>query len=70
VLKKSILLSLLLAAQGYGQEASPKLVIPEMPEPTFGADSKEKAGIPKGKVTNFVFGDSKVFPGTKRRIHL
>lgn len=41
-----------------------------MPEPTFGADSKEKAGIPKGKVTNFVFSDSKVFPGTKRGIHL
>ncbi len=41
-----------------------------MPEPSFGEDSKEKAGILKGKVTNFVFSDSKVFPGTKRRIHL
>lgn len=70
MLKKSILLSLLLAAHATGQETSPKLSLPEMPEPSFGADSKEKAGIQKGKVTDFVFSDSKVFPGTKRRIHL
>jgi enterochelin esterase-like enzyme len=70
MLKKSILLSLLLAAHATGQQTSPKLSIPEMPEPSLGADSMEKRGIPKGKVTDFVFSDSKVFPGTKRRIHL
>jgi hypothetical protein len=70
VLKKSILLSLLVAAHVSGQETSPKLSLPQRPEPSLGADSNEKAGTPKGKVTNFVFGDSKVFPGTKRRIHL
>lgn len=70
MLKKSILLSLLLAAHATPQETSPKLSIPEMPEPSLGADSMEKRGIPKGKVTDFVFSDSKVFPGTKRRIHL
>lgn len=70
MLKKSILLSLLLAAHATAQETSPKLSIPEMPEPSLGADSMEKRGIPKGKVTDFVFSDSKVFPGTKRRIHL
>lgn len=70
MLKKSILLSLLLAAHATGLQNSPKLSIPEMPEPALGADSMEKRGIPKGKVTDFVFSDSKVFAGTKRRIHL
>lgn len=70
MLKKSILLSLLLAAHATAQVTSPKLSIPEMPEPSLGADSMEKRGIPKGKVTDFVFSDSKVFAGTKRRIHL
>ena len=70
MLKKSILLSLLLAAHASGQQTSPKLSLPEMPEPSLGADSMEKLGIPNGKVTDFVFSDSKVFPGTKRRIHL
>lgn len=70
MLKKSILLSLLLAAHASGQETSAKLSLPSMPEPSLGEDSKEKARVPKGKVTNFVFSESKVFPGTKRRIHL
>jgi enterochelin esterase family protein len=61
---------LLLAGVLAADETSPKLSLPEMPEPTFGADSMVKAGIPKGKVTDFVFSDSKVFEGTKRRIHL
>lgn len=70
MLKKSILIALILATPVFGQEASPKLSLPEMPEPTYGDDSKEKANIPKGKVTDFIFSDSKIFPGTKRRIHL
>lgn len=70
MLNKSILLFLLVATRLIGQETSPKLSLPEMPEPSFGADSKEKPGVPKGKVTHFEFSDSKVFPGTKRRIHL
>ncbi|QTN34362.1 esterase family protein [Akkermansiaceae bacterium] len=41
-----------------------------MPEPKLGADSMVRAGVPKGKVTAFVFSDSKVFPGTSRNIHL
>jgi len=70
MLKNAIILSLLAATCLHSQEASPKISLPQMPEPSFGADSKEKAGIPKGKVTAFEFSDSKVFPGTKRRIHL
>lgn len=70
MLKKSILLCLLVASPVFAQQTSPKLSIPEMPEPALGADSMEKQGTPKGKVTDFVFSDSKVFPGTKRRIHL
>lgn len=67
---QSIILSLLVASVAAGQETSPKLSIPEMPEPSFGVDSKGKAGVPKSQVSDFVFSDSKVFPGTKRRIHL
>lgn len=67
---RSIILCLFAATRLIGQETSPKLSLPEMPEPTLGADSMEKAGTPKGKVTDFEFSDSKVFPGTKRRIHL
>lgn len=70
MLKKFLSLCLIVAAPVFGQVASPKLSLPEMAEPTYGLDSKEKAGIPKGKVTDFVFSDSKVFPGTTRRIHL
>lgn len=61
---------LLLAGVLAADDISPKLSLPEMPEPTFGPDSMVKAGVPKGKVTDFVFSDSKVFEGTKRRIHL
>jgi enterochelin esterase family protein len=70
VLKNPILLCLLVASPVFAQQTSPKLSLPEMPEPALGADSMEKAGFPKGKVTDFVFSNSKVFPGTKRRIHL
>jgi len=70
MLKQFICLSLFLGSSVFAQEASPKLSLPEMPEPSFGPDSKERSGVPKGKVTDFVFRDSKVFPSTKRRIHL
>jgi enterochelin esterase-like enzyme len=33
----------------------------------FGPDSKRKEGVPQGKVTEFVWKDSKVYPGTIRR---
>ena len=70
MLKESIAFSLLFAGSVFAQETSPKLSLPEMPEPSFGADSKEQARVPKGKVIDFVFENSEVFPGTKRRIHL
>ncbi len=34
---------------------------------TFGPDSKPQDGVPRGKVTELVWKDSKVFPGTIRR---
>jgi len=52
------------------QDVSPELSLPEMPDPQYGADSKEQAGVAKGEVIKLTFADSKVFPGTKRAIHL
>lgn len=70
MLKKATALSLFLVGSLFAQETSPKLSLPEMPEPQFGADSKEKPEVQKGKVVDFVFESSKVFPDTKRTIHL
>jgi enterochelin esterase-like enzyme len=70
MLKKTIAISLFLSARLFSQEASPKLTLPQMPEPKHGADSMVKAGVPKGKVIEFEFASSKVFPGTSRKIHL
>ena len=70
MLIKLIATSLLLAAALCAQEISPQLTIPQMPEPKLGPDSMVKAGVAKGKVIDFVFADSKVFPGTSRKIHL
>ncbi len=70
MLKKSIASSLLFAGFVSAQATSPKLSLPEMPEPSFGADSKGQTRVPKGKVIDFVFENSEVFPGTKRRVHL
>lgn len=70
MLKPLIILSLCVVAPALARESSPKLSLPEMPEPSYGVDSKVKPGVPQGKVVDFVFAGSKVFPGTKRRIHL
>jgi enterochelin esterase-like enzyme len=48
-------------------DPSPKLTLPEMPEPALGPDSSPKAGVPKGKVTEYLWKNSKVFPGTVRQ---
>jgi enterochelin esterase family protein len=70
MLKKLVASSLLLAAALCAEESSPKLTIPQMPEPKLGPDSMEKPGVAKGKVIDFVFDKSKVFPGTSRKIRL
>lgn len=67
---KTIVFFLIAATCLHSQETPAKLSLPEMPEPSLGADSMEKPGTPKGKVKHFDYADSKVFPGTKRRIHL
>lgn len=35
---------------------------------TPGADSQQQLGVPKGKIFEFTFADSKIFPGTVRKI--
>jgi len=70
MLKNFLLVSLFIAAPVFAQPVSPKLVLPDAPEPKFGPDSLEKADVPKGKVIEFEFADSKVFPGTKRMVRL
>ena len=70
MLKQTIGMCLVLSTRLFSQDASPKLTIPEMPEPKLGADSMVKPGVPKGKVIEFEFAKSKVFPETSRKIHL
>ena len=61
------LITLALASLPLGaEEVSPVLSLPEMPPPVLGADSKVKDGVPKGTITEHVWKDSKVFPGTIR----
>jgi len=45
---------------------APTLVLPEMPEPSYGPDSEPRADVPKGEVSRHVWEESKVFPGTRR----
>ncbi|MCE2960826.1 MAG: alpha/beta hydrolase [Akkermansiaceae bacterium] len=70
MLKLILTCLLVIAGAVCAQESSPKLTLPEQPEPKLGPDSLEKPDVPKGKVTNFIFKDSKVFAGTSRQIHL
>lgn len=49
------------------QDPTATLSLPDAPEPTFGPDSLPKEGVPAGKVTEHVWKDSKVFPGTIRQ---
>jgi hypothetical protein len=67
---KSVALAAVLVTSLFAGELTPKLVLPKTPEPVHGPDSNVKPGVPQGKVTDFIFADSKVFVGTKRRIHL
>jgi enterochelin esterase-like enzyme len=70
MLGKSIVLTAALVTSLIAEEITPQLFLPKMPEPVHGPDSKVKQGVPRGKITDFVFADSKVFVGTKRRIHI
>lgn len=57
------LLPLLLNAE----DVAPVLSLPKMPEPVLGPDAMVKNGVPQGKVTEHVWKDSKVYPGTIRK---
>ena len=70
MLKKLSVCWLLLFLPVFAQESSPKLSLPEMPEPSFGPDSKEKKGVPQGKIIDFTYEKSEVFPGTIHKVHL
>ena len=41
-----------------------------MPAPALGPDSMVKDGVPKGFVSEFVWKDSKIFPGTIRKVRV
>lgn len=70
MLKKIFATTLILSSALLAEEISPKLSLPDMAEPQFGPDSMEKADVPKGKVIEFEFADSKIFPDTKRVVRL
>ena len=70
MLRKLLVASLLLCGLLTAEEVSPKLTLSEMPEPKLGPDSMVKQGVPGGKLTDFIYKDSKVFPDTQRKIHL
>jgi enterochelin esterase-like enzyme len=61
------LLALFLLMSAQAADVSPVLSLPESPEPTLGPDSMPKDGVAKGTVTEHVWKDSKVFPGTIRK---
>lgn len=52
----------------FADDVAPVLTLPEMPAPVLGPDSQVKEGVPKGVVTEFVWKDSKIFPGTIRSV--
>jgi len=70
MLKKLLSASLLFASAIFAEDVSPILTIPQLPEPKLGPDSMVKPGVPQGKVIEFKFAASKVFPETSRNIHL
>lgn len=62
------LMSVLIAEPGWAQNAA----APKAPSPddqyVLGPDSKPQPGVPQGKTFEFTFEQSKIFPGTKRKI--
>ncbi|MBK1881544.1 esterase family protein [Luteolibacter pohnpeiensis] len=67
---KALLLFALFPLALVAQESAPKLTLPEMPEPKLGADSMPQDGVPKGTVSEHVWKDSKIFPGTIRSYYI
>ena len=67
---KALLFLALLSLPLPAQDPSPTLTLPEMSEPALGEDSMPKDGVPKGTVTEHVWKDSKVFPGTIRNYYV
>jgi enterochelin esterase-like enzyme len=64
---RSIFALFLVMSAAEAADVSPVLSLPETPEPTLGPDSMPKGGVPKGTVTEHIWKDSKVFPGTIRK---
>ena len=63
---KTLALFTLLPCLTWAEDVAPVLSLPEMPPPALGPDSMVKEGVPKGTVTEHVWKDSKIFPGTIR----
>jgi gluconolactonase len=60
---RSVLLALLLSGTFLAAQS-----IPQNPAYVLGPDSQPRPGVPKGKVTKFSFGTSRIFPGTTRAV--
>lgn len=48
-------------------DPAPVLGLPGVGEPVYGPDSQVQPGVPKGTVSEHLWSDSKIFPGTKRK---
>lgn len=63
---KTLLCLAWIPLSAHAEEVSPVISLPEMPPPALGPDSMVREGVPKGTITDHVWKDSKVFPGTIR----
>ena len=54
-------------AQAPGTPAAPKTPSPFDEQYKLGPDSQPQTGVPEGKVTEYDWNNSKVFPGTERK---
>jgi enterochelin esterase-like enzyme len=58
-----------LAADNAGMPA-PVLTLPAAPEPSYGPDSEVRPEVAKGAISEHIWKDSKIFPGTQRKYYV
>ncbi len=64
---KSIAALALLTLAASGEDPTATISLPDAPEPKLGSDSMPKSRVDPGTVTEHLWKDSKVFPGTIRQ---
>jgi enterochelin esterase family protein len=67
---KSLVVCALFPVALHAEDIAPVLSLPKMPEPALGPDAMVKKNVPKGKLTEHEWKDSKVFPGTVRKYYV